>query len=61
MEGVSWRIGSWEVTKPTSIAQLKMEDACILYNVIKIKKKDQGKKMKVFCPFHAPNGIDTIM
>jgi hypothetical protein len=34
MGSVSWRGGSWEVAKPTAIAWLKMEHACILCNVI---------------------------
>ncbi len=34
MGGVFWRGGSWEVAKPMTITQLKMEDACNLYNVI---------------------------
>jgi hypothetical protein len=25
------------------------------------KKKDQGKKMKAFCPLQTPNGIGTIV
>jgi hypothetical protein len=36
MGGVFWRGGSREVAKPTAIAQLKMEDACIFYNAIEI-------------------------
>jgi len=54
MGGVFWRDGSWEVAKPIAIAQLKMEDACNLYNVIKNvlpKKSNQYKK----------NGIGTIL
>ncbi len=34
MRGVFGRGGSREVTKPTTTAQLKMENACILRNVI---------------------------
>jgi hypothetical protein len=30
MGGVSWRGESWEVARPTTTAQLKMEDAYIL-------------------------------
>jgi len=33
---VSWRGGSQEVVKPTTITQIKMEDVCILCNVIEI-------------------------
>jgi hypothetical protein len=36
MGGVSWRGGSCKVIRPTIIPQLKMEDACIFYNVIEI-------------------------
>jgi hypothetical protein len=25
-----------------------------------MKKNDEGRKMKAFCPFQAPNGIGTI-
>jgi hypothetical protein len=34
MGGVSWKGGSWEIARPTAIAQLKMKDVCILYKVI---------------------------
>jgi hypothetical protein len=64
MGGVFWRDGSWEVAKPTTITQFKMEDVCNLYNVIKNvlpKKSNQYKKKKVFLSFQAPNGIDTIV
>ncbi len=36
MGSVSWKVGSWEVVKLTTTTQLKMEDACILCNVIKL-------------------------
>jgi len=32
----SWRGGSWEVAKLTTTVQLKMEDSCIICNVIEI-------------------------
>jgi hypothetical protein len=35
MGGVFWKGGSQEVVRPMAIAQLKMEDVCILCNVIK--------------------------
>ncbi len=35
MGGVFWRSGSQEVIKPIITTQLKMEDTCILCNVIK--------------------------
>jgi hypothetical protein len=35
MGGVSWKGGSQEIVKPTTITLLKMEDICILCNVIK--------------------------
>jgi hypothetical protein len=41
-----------------------MKDACIIYNVIKknlMKKNDQDRKMKLFWPLQAPNGIGIIM
>ncbi len=62
--GVSWRGGSQEVIIPTTIGQLKMDGACILYNVIEIfwpKKNNQDKNMKALWPFQAPNGIGTIV
>jgi hypothetical protein len=34
--GGSWRGGSQEVIRPIAIVGLKMEDVCILYNVIEI-------------------------
>ncbi len=41
MGDVSRRGGSQEIARPTTIAYLKMEDACNFYNVIEIfvKKK----------------------
>jgi len=41
MGGVSWKDKNWEVSKPTTITWLKMEDACIFYNVI--EKNYEGK------------------
>ncbi len=41
----------------------KMEDACILSNIIEIfltKKKNQDRKRRAF-PFETPNDIDTIV
>jgi hypothetical protein len=35
MGSVFWRGGSQEVTKPMAIIRLKMENVCILCNVIK--------------------------
>jgi hypothetical protein len=64
MGGVSWKGGSWEVAKPTTNAQLKMEEVCILYDVIEtflMKKSDQGRKMRAFCPLQALNDIGIIM
>jgi hypothetical protein len=49
MGGAYWRGGSQEVTRPLDIAQFKMEDDCILCNVIeiflwkKITKIENGK------------------
>jgi hypothetical protein len=34
MGDVSWRGGSLEIVKPTTIAWFKMEDPCTLCNVI---------------------------
>jgi hypothetical protein len=34
MGGVSWKGGSQELVKPMTITRLKMEDACILCNLI---------------------------
>jgi hypothetical protein len=60
MRGVFGRGGSREVTKPTTTAQLKMENACILRNVIETflwMKSDQSRKMRALCPLQTPNGI----
>jgi hypothetical protein len=35
MGGVLWKGGSWEIVRPTIIIQFKMENACILCNIIK--------------------------
>jgi hypothetical protein len=67
MGGMFWNGGSWEVAKPTVNAQLKMEDICILSNVIEIfltkksQKNDQGRKMRAFYLLQALNGIGIIM
>jgi hypothetical protein len=63
MGGVYWRVKSQEIVELTTTTPLKMEDACILCNVIEtlMKKNDQGRKMKAFWRFQAPNGIGTIM
>jgi hypothetical protein len=45
MVGVSWRGGSQKLTKLASTTQFKMEDVCILCNVIDI-----------FEPPHPPHG-----
>jgi hypothetical protein len=53
-----------KITKPTTIAQLKMKDACILCNIIEnvlIKKNNQDRKKEPLWPFGAPNGISTIL
>jgi hypothetical protein len=44
MGGVFWRGGSQKVAKPTTIAQLKMEDACILRNVIELFDKEKWSR-----------------
>jgi hypothetical protein len=54
MGGVSWRGGSQEVIKLTTTTQLKMEDTCILCNVIKTfwhKKMTKVEKWEPFVPF----------
>ncbi len=63
MGGVSSRGGSREVDRFMVIVQLKMEDVCILRNVIEIlkwRKSNQDKKMKASLSFQAPNGIGII-
>jgi hypothetical protein len=53
MGGVFWRGGSWEIARSIAIAQLKMEDAYILCNIIEMfwsKKVIKTKKNKVFNP-----------
>jgi hypothetical protein len=61
MGGVCWKGGSQELAKPTTTTQLKMENTCILCNVIKVftKKGDQSRKMKASNPFN--NGIGIIL
>jgi hypothetical protein len=61
--GVSWRGGSWELVKPTVTIQLKMEEVCILCNVIEILWQNKVTKIErcAFWPFQAPNGIAIIM
>jgi hypothetical protein len=54
MGGVSWRGGSREVVKPTTSAWLKMEDACILCNMIEFfwqKQTIKVEKWKPYVPF----------
>jgi hypothetical protein len=56
--------GNQEVAKPIITAWLKMEDACILCNVIKNfwrKKVTKTKKRRALWPFETPNGIGTIV
>jgi hypothetical protein len=36
MGGVSSRGGSWEMARPMATTRFKMEDACIICNVIQI-------------------------
>jgi hypothetical protein len=36
MGGVSRRVGIQEVARPSAIAQLKMQDVCMLCNIIEI-------------------------
>ncbi len=66
MGGVSWKGGSWEVTKPTTTAWLKMEDACILCNVIEIfwqgkwpMSKDEGILTLWSSKWHWHNCVKT--
>jgi hypothetical protein len=49
--GVSWRGGSQEVAKLTIIAQVKMEDVCILCNVIKKIWQRKVTKVEKWGPF----------
>jgi hypothetical protein len=54
MGGVFWRGGSREVTKPKATTRLKIEDACILCNVIKTfwqRKVIKVKRRRPFDPF----------
>jgi hypothetical protein len=54
MGGVCWRGGSQEIAKPLATARLKMEDVCILYNVIKTfwwRKMTKVKRQGPFVPF----------
>jgi hypothetical protein len=49
--------GNWEVARPTAIARLKMEDACILCNVIEFfltEKSNQNRKRRALYPFEVP-------
>jgi hypothetical protein len=64
MGGAFSRGGSWEVARPTATAQLKMEDVCILCNVIEKKfteKSNKDKRRSAFCSFEVPHGIGTIV
>ncbi len=65
MEGVWWRDGSQEVTKPMAIG-LKMEDVlqCETKHEIFFMKEsnqdnNQDRKMRDLWPFQAPNDIGT--
>jgi hypothetical protein len=54
MGDVSWKGGSQEVARPTTIAWVKMEEACNLYNVIEIfyrKKVTKTERGGPFSPF----------
>jgi len=54
MGSVSWRGGSREVVKPMVTARFKMEDACILCNVIENfwwKKMTKVERWRPFGPF----------
>jgi hypothetical protein len=51
MGGVFWRGGSQEVIKPTASAQLKMEDTCILCNVIETFWRRKVTKVEKWGPF----------
>ncbi len=46
MGGAFSRGGSWEVARPTAIAQLKMEDVCNLCNVIEKNLQRKVTKTK---------------
>ncbi len=50
MGGVSWRGGSCKVAKPMTTTQLKMEDTCILRNVIEIFWQRKMTKVKIWTP-----------
>ncbi len=54
MGGGFWRDGNWEVAKPMAITWLKMENACILYNVIEFfwqRKVIEIERWKPLNPF----------
>jgi len=63
MGGVSWWGGSQDVVKPIATAQLKMEDACNLCNVIECfcQRKLTKTKKKGLWFFQALNGIGIIV
>jgi hypothetical protein len=47
---VSWKVGIWEVARCTTIAQLKMHDACIFCNIIEIVWWKEVTKTKMGGP-----------
>jgi len=54
MGGMSWRGGSWEVTKPMVITWFKMEDVYIFCDMIKTlwrRKMTKVERWKAFVPF----------
>jgi len=51
MGDVSWRGGSREITKPMAITRLRIEDACILCNVIETIWQWKMTKVKIWRPF----------
>jgi hypothetical protein len=54
MGGVCWRGGSQEVARPSTITWFKMQDACILCNVIEIlwwRKVTKTERGRLFSPF----------
>jgi len=58
-----WKGGSQEMARLAIMAWFKMEDTCILSNIIEFfwqKKSNQDRKRRAF-PFETPNGIDTTL
>jgi hypothetical protein len=47
MGGVTWRGGSQKVAKHVAITLFKMEDACILCNVIEVFLRTKVTKVKI--------------